>query len=129
MGLFGESELKGKKEFGYQVLFRDDHAFWFRKLPLIEKCACEIKHPGPEQEIIRGWRMHHHLYFPFSGYESIKSGHYFISHEGDTLYDPFDAVKAEDKPTKGIEKDDDGQPKPKKALIEIGNAVRFNGAI
>lgn len=94
MGLLNRNDFITTERAG-QLLFKDNGNFRFRHIVLDDASLVEKK-DGVD---IKGWRHTHKLEFPFYGYGDIPEGDYTLSHERDILWDPFNILDDNEKPS------------------------------
>ncbi len=85
------------KEYCQQLLFRDDHSFTIRKLPVEKTFVVDKK--GESSGI--AWMMPYRLLKKFEGYKSTRRCMLLISYGRDIILDSFGQLKDEEKPEKG----------------------------
>ncbi len=117
MGLFSTPTEKRT-----QLYFRDDGKFVFRKLDIEDTFLAEKNKEGA---IVNGWKHFYKNQFPFPGGMGIAADMVTLSFSRDIILDPYGIVKETEKPTKGFLKDEEGKPRPKSWLVEVGKFRRL----
>ena len=88
------------KEKRTQLYFRDDGGFQFRKLDIEDTFLVEKNN---NNEAIKAWMMRYKLLKRFNGFKNIGADMVTISYARDIVFDPFNQLKASEKPEKGRE--------------------------
>lgn len=100
--LFGKTNIMVNNPKRTQLFFRDDYTFNFRRLPIYKGFFIVGKKDKP----LAAWAHKFNLQFNFNGHNRISADAVSIGFDRDILFDPFDILKDDEKPKKGIGKTD-----------------------
>lgn len=80
--------ISNSKNANFVLHFYDDESFIHRQLETMDKFLIE----KVNDKITRAWALLFKLRFRFDGVKGISAGMYTITHNNDTVYDPFNQV-------------------------------------
>lgn len=95
---FGKSNSMVNNPRRTQLFFRDDYIFSFRKLLIFKGFFILGKKDKPKE----AWAHKFNLQFNFNGFRRIPADAVSIGFDRDILFDPFNILKVDEKPKKGL---------------------------